>query len=40
MIDKNTTFSLDWLGKVVKQYPKSDISLIEKTVRLSYKTVT
>jgi predicted nucleotidyltransferase component of viral defense system len=33
MIDKNTTLSLDWLSKVAKQYPKSDISLIEKTVR-------
>ena len=33
MIDKNTTLSLNWLSKVAKEYPKSDISLIEKTVR-------
>lgn len=33
MIDKNTTLSLDWISGVAKKYPKSDISLIEKTIR-------
>lgn len=33
MIDKETTLSLDWISGVAKQYPKSDILLIEKTIR-------
>jgi predicted nucleotidyltransferase component of viral defense system len=33
MIDKNITLSLDWISGVAKKYPKSDISLIEKTIR-------
>lgn len=33
MIDKNTTLSLDWISKTAKTFPKSDTSLIEKTIR-------